>query len=123
MASELLPIMELPILPMRTMVLFPHAALPMSLNRAPASRAVEAAGQDGLIAVVTQVHPEIENPGSADLYAIGAGAAVRQLTQPDAGNMMVILEGLERIAIVEVLQTKPFMRARVRRLDSDHPKL
>ncbi|HEY1553419.1 MAG TPA: endopeptidase La [Kofleriaceae bacterium] len=123
MASELLPVMELPILPLRTMVLFPHAALPMSLNRAPASRAVEAAGQDGLIAVVTQVHPEIENPTAGDLYSIGAGAVVRQLTQPDGGHLMVIVEGLERISIVEILQTKPYLRARVKRLDSDRPKL
>jgi len=51
MASELLPVMELPIVPLRTMVLFPHAALPMTLNRPAASRAVEAAGQDGDVAV------------------------------------------------------------------------
>jgi len=111
--------MDLPVLPLRTMVLFPHAALPMSLNRPSANRAVEAAGQDGLIAVITQAHAEVELPAAGDLYAIGTGAVVRQLTQPGSSNVMVILEGLERIAVLEILQTRPFMRARVRKLESE----
>jgi ATP-dependent Lon protease len=123
MASELLPVMELPIVPLRTMVLFPHAALPMTLNRPGASRAVEAAGQDGLIAVVTQAHPEIEDPAAGDLYAIGTGAVVRQLTQPGGGTVMVILEGVERVAIIDIVQTRPYLRARIRRLASERSQL
>jgi ATP-dependent Lon protease len=115
--------MELPIVPLRTMVLFPHAALPMTLNRATASQAVAAAGEDGLIAVVTQARPEAETPGSGDLYTIGTGAVVRQLTQPVDDTVMVILEGLERIAIVDLVQTRPYLRARVRRLSSERPRV
>jgi ATP-dependent Lon protease len=121
MASELSPLMELPILPLRTMVLFPHAAVPMTLNRPSASRAVAAAGVDGLIAVVTQAHPEAETPGGGDLYAIGTGAVVRQLSDSGDDTAMVILEGLERIAIIEVIQLRPYLRARVRRLSSERP--
>src|SRR3954470_9843081 len=98
MASELLPLMELPILPLRTMVLFPHAALPMTLSRASASMAVAAAGEDGLLAVVTQARPEAELPAGSDLYAVGTGAVVRQMSQPNGDSVMVILEGIERIA-------------------------
>jgi ATP-dependent Lon protease len=123
MVSDLLPVMELPIVPLRTMVLFPHAALPMTLNRPTASRAVEAAGQDGLVAVVTQAHVDAEEPSGGDLYAIGTGAIVRQLGQPTGGSVMVILEGLERIAIVDVTQSHPFLRARVRRLASERTTL
>jgi ATP-dependent Lon protease len=123
MASELLPVMELPIVPLRTMVLFPHAALPMTLNRPAASRAIEAAGEDGLVAVVTQARPEVEEPRASDLYAIGTGAAVRQISQPGGGSVMVILEGLERVSILDVVQSHPFMRARVRRLTSERPAL
>ena len=121
MASDLLQLMELPILPLRTMVLFPHAALPMTLNRANASQAVAAAGEEGLLAVVTQAHPEAEVPAGSDLYAIGTGAVVRQMTQPGMDTVMVILEGLERIAIVDIVQTHPYLRARVRRLASEKP--
>jgi ATP-dependent Lon protease len=121
MASELLPLMELPILPLRTMVLFPHAALPMTLSRASASMAVAAAGEDGLLAVVTQARPEAELPAGSDLYAVGTGAVVRQMSQPNGDSVMVILEGIERIAIVDVIQTHPYMRARVRRLSSEIP--
>jgi ATP-dependent Lon protease len=123
MASELLPIMELPIVPLRTMVLFPHAALPMTLNRPAASKAVEAAGEEGLVAVVTQAHPEAEAPIPTDLFAIGTVATVRQLTQPGHGTVMVILEGLERVALVDIVQRAPFLRARVRKLTSERPQI
>src|SRR6476660_8609913 len=103
MASELLPLLELPIVPLRTMVLFPHAALPMTLNRAGASQAVAAAGEEGLLAVVTQAQADIEMPTARDLYAIGTAAVVRQMTQPGTDTLMVVLEGLERIAIVDVV--------------------
>jgi ATP-dependent Lon protease len=121
MASELSPLMELPILPLRTMVLFPHAAVPMTLNRPSASKAVAAAGLDGLVAVVTQAHPEAETPAGSDLYAVGTGAVVRQLSEAGNDTAMVILEGIERIAIVEVVQIRPYLRARVRRLASERP--
>ncbi|MDB4952539.1 MAG: ATP-dependent protease La [Myxococcales bacterium] len=129
MATELLPLMELPVVPLRTMVLFPHAALPMTISRPGASQAIEAAGEDGLLAVVTQAHPEAEAPLGSDLYAIGTGAVVRQLSknglapQTDQGAVMVILEGLERVAIVDVVQTQPYIRARVRRLASERPSV
>jgi ATP-dependent Lon protease len=122
MGSDLLPLMELPILPLRTMVLFPHAALPMTLNRVTASQAAAAAGEDGLVAVVTQAHPEVEQPSGGDLYAIGTGAVIRQMAQPSHDTAMVILEGLERIAIVDIVQTQPYLRARVRRLSSERPQ-
>ena len=105
--------------PLRTMVLFPHAALPMTLNRASCAQAVQAAGEDGLLAVVTQARPEAECPTGSDLYAIGTAAVVRQMTQPGSDTVMVVLEGLERIAIVDVIQAHPYMRARVRRLSSE----
>ena len=123
MASDLLPVMELPIVPLRTMVLFPHAALPMTLNRAAASLAIEAAGEDGLVAVVTQAHPEAEMPTPSDLYAIGTAAVIRQLSQPGTDSVMVILEGLERIALVDIAQRQPYLRARVRRLTSERTRV
>ncbi len=118
MPADLLPLMELPILPLRTMVLFPHAALPMTINREAASQAVAAAGEEGLVAVITQAHPDIEMPSGSDLYAIGTGAIVRQMSHGGDGTM-VIVEGIERVAIVDIIQTRPFLRARVRRLASE----
>jgi len=123
MPVELLSLMELPIVPLRTMVLFPHAALPMTLSRDSANQAVVAAGENGLLAVVTQAHPDVEVPGGGDLYAIGTAAVVRQVAQPGKDTMMVVLEGVERIAIVEIVQTRPFLRARVRRLASERPRI
>jgi ATP-dependent Lon protease len=108
------------------MVLFPHAALPMTLNRPVASQAIEAAGEAGLVAVVTQSHVDVELPTGGDLYAIGSGAIVRQLTQASPGSgtaPMVVLEGVERIAIIDIVQTRPFLRARIRRLGTERASI
>jgi len=123
MARELLSVMELPVVPLRTTVLFPHAALPMTLNRAAATNAAAAAGEEGLVAVVTQARAEAEPPGPGDLFAVGTGAVVRQLSHPGQDSAVVILEGLERVAILELVQTHPYLRARVRRLASVRPPL
>ena len=81
MPSDLLPLMELPILPLRTMVLFPHAALPMTLNRANASQAVAAAGEDGLVCggrMQVFIEP-VE--GTPTLCLFGAGHVAQPLSR------------------------------------------
>jgi ATP-dependent Lon protease len=112
---------EVPVLPLRSLVLFPHAALPITVSRTSVLRAVESVGEDGLVAVVTQLDPEDDAPSARELYQIGTGAIVRQMTHLGDGNdaAMLVLEGLERVAIVEELQTEPFPRVRVRRLASE----
>jgi len=112
---------ELPVLPLRSLVLFPHAALPITVSRPSVLGAVEAVGEDGLVAVITQLDPEEDRPSASELYQIGTGAIVRKLTHLGDGReaAMLVLEGLERIAIVDELQAEPFPRVRVRRLASD----
>jgi ATP-dependent Lon protease len=112
---------ELPVLPLRSLVLFPHAALPITVSRPSVLGAVEAVGEDGLVAVITQLDPEEDRPSASELYKIGTGAIVRQLTHLGDGGeaAMMVLEGLERIAIVDELQAEPYPRVRVRRLASE----
>jgi ATP-dependent Lon protease len=112
---------EVPVLPLRSLVLFPHAALPITVSRPSVLGAVEAVGEDGFVAVVTQLDPEEDEPGAGELYQIGTGAIVRQLTHLGDGHeaAMLVLEGLERIAILDELQGEPFPRVRVHRLESE----
>ena len=63
MATDLLPVMELPVVPLRTMVLFPHAALPMTLTRPAASEAIEAALK----------FARLKNPGRSKVVALEEG--------------------------------------------------
>jgi ATP-dependent Lon protease len=112
---------ELPVLPLRSVVLFPHAALPITVSRRSAVRAIEAVGENGFIAVVTQLDPGEDRPGASELYQIGTGAVVRQMTHlgEDRDAAMLVMEGVERIAVIEELQLEPYPRIRVRRLASE----
>jgi ATP-dependent Lon protease len=92
------------------------------VSRTSVLRAVESVGEDGFVAVVTQLDPEDDAPSARELYQIGTGAIVRQMTHLGEGReaAMLVLEGLERVAIVEELQAEPFPRVRVRRLASEN---
>jgi ATP-dependent Lon protease len=112
--------LDLPVLPLRTLVLFPSAALPFTLTRASALRAVDAAGEGNLIAVVTQVNPQQDEPTIRDLYPVGVVAVLRRVARivQDHEAVIAVLEGLERVSVVEELQQEPFLRVRLERLSS-----
>ena len=118
---EFPPEITLPVLPLRSLVLFPRAALPITVSRKSALRAIEAVGENGLIAVVTQLNPEEDSPTARDLYRVGTGGVIRQLTHLGESKdaAMVVVEGLERVAVLDQHQIQPYPRVRVRRLASE----
>src|SRR2546430_734734 len=111
----------LPILPLRAAVVFPHAMSPLAAGRASSKRLIEdAAKQSRLIAVVMQRDPSEEEPGASGLHPIGTLAMIhRVLKQPD-GTLRLIVQGVGRLRVVEVVETTPYLRARVEFL-SDVP--
>jgi ATP-dependent Lon protease len=112
----------LPILPLRDTVLFPQAVLPLAVGRAPSVRLVDdALGGSRLIGVVTQRDPAIEEPGADDLHAVGTAALIHKvLKQPD-GALRLVVQGIARFRIVEIVQREPFLRARVEELAEAEP--
>src|SRR5213594_579208 len=111
----------LPILPLRAAVVFPRAMSPPAAGRASSKRLIEdAAKQSRLIAVVMQRDPSEEEPGASGLHPIGTLAMIhRVLKQPD-GTLRLIVQGVGRLRVVEVVETTPYLRARVEFL-SDVP--
>src|SRR5712691_4390394 len=104
----------LPILPLRAAVVFPHAVSPLAAGRASSVRLIEEATTQGrLIAVVMQRDPAEEEPGATGLHSVGALAMIhRVLKQPD-GTLRLIVQGVGRLRVVEVVGTTPYLRARV----------
>ena len=103
----------LPLLPVRDAVVFPSMILPLFVGREVSVRAVEAAlDSDRLLALVTQRDPEVEEPGPEDLFAVGtAGMIMRVMHLPD-GRVKVLVQGIARLRVEEVLRTEPFIEAR-----------
>jgi ATP-dependent Lon protease len=106
---------ELPVLPLRGVVVFPSAIVPLLISRNSSLRAVEQAlSGDRMLGLVAQQNPEEEEPRVEGLHPRGsAGRILKMLKYPD-GSVRILVQGLRRIEPADFVQTEPFLRARVR---------
>jgi ATP-dependent Lon protease len=107
----------LSILPLRGTVLFPHAVTPLGAGRRASVRLIEdALAGSRVVGCVMQRDPGQETPGPGDLHPVGTITVLHKaLKQPD-GSMRLVVQGLERFRVLEVVEEVPFMRARIERL-------
>ena len=104
----------LAILPVRDTVLFPGAVLPLTVGRESSLALVNSLqGDEKLLGVVAQLDPRVEDPSAADLHKVGTLARVHKTVKMPNGNVVVFLEGLQRVNVVELIGLRPFLRARV----------
>jgi ATP-dependent Lon protease len=104
----------LSILPVRDTVLFPGAVLPLTVGRESSLALVDSLhGDEKYLGVVAQLDPRVEDPAAADLHTVGTLAKVHKTVKMPNGNVVVFLEGLQRIRIIELLSLRPFLRARI----------
>ena len=115
MAEKKLVVPEiLSVLPVRDTVLFPGAVLPLTVGRESSLALVSALqGDEKLLGVVAQLDPRVEEPSAADLHKVGTLAKVHKTVKMPNGNVVIFLEGLQRIQIVELIGLRPYLRARV----------
>jgi ATP-dependent Lon protease len=105
---------ELSILPLRGVVIFPSAIVPLLISRGSSLKLVEDCRRgDNLLGLATQKNPDDENPTPHALYARGcAGRILKMLKYPD-GSVRILVQGVKRIEIREYGQYEPYFRARV----------
>ncbi len=110
-------VVTLPVLPLKNTVLFPHLFMPLSVGRPATLAAVEAvlATEDKNLVVVAQKDAANDQPGVDDLYAVGTRAVVKKMARGD-GGVELLVQGVERVALLGAEQTEPFLRVRVRPL-------
>lgn len=113
---------ELPILPLRNIVLFPGVLVPVAVARPKSLRLIRKAQEnDGIIGACTQIDKKIEDPTFDQLYKMGVAAKiVRVLEMPDS-TTTVILEGKKRFFLQEQVTEKPFLRAKITLADEIVP--
>jgi ATP-dependent Lon protease len=104
----------LPVLPVRDTVLFPGAVLPLTVGRESSLALVSALqGEEKMLGVVAQLDPRVEEPSAADLHKVGTLAKVHKTVKMPNGNVVIFLEGLQRIQIVDLIGLRPYLRAKV----------
>jgi ATP-dependent Lon protease len=108
---------QLPILPLRDIVVFPQLNVPLFVGRAKTIHAVECAmAKDRRILVVTQCRPGDDNPTAADLYGVGLTASVTELMKLHDGTIKLLVKTFTRATIVRLVED-PFLTAEIAPLD------
>ena len=97
---------DIPVLPLRDVVVYPHMVIPLFVGREKSIRCLEAAmEQDKLILLVAQKDSSVDNPGRDDIYDVGTVATILQLLKLPDGTVKVLVEGNQR-AKINRLETK-----------------
>jgi len=103
---------ELPILPVRNVVVFPGTVVPLAIGREKSKLLIDAViAGDKLLGIFTQRREDIEDPGLDDLYRVGTAASVLKLLRMPDGSSSLLVHGLVRIGIEELVATEPYWRA------------
>ena len=115
--------LELPILPVRDVVVFPYMILPLFVGRTISVSAIdESLSKDRLIFLAAQKEQGEEEPSPDQLYQTGTVALImRMLKMPD-GRIKILVQGISRARIETIIQREPFMKAAIKRVREREPK-
>ncbi len=113
----------LPILPLRNTVLFPGVVIPITAGRDKSIKLINETNKGNkIIGVVSQKDEFEEEPGIDDINTIGTVAQIlRVLKMPD-GNTTVIIQGKKRFEVSEIIDTLPYMTARILEVEEARPE-
>jgi ATP-dependent Lon protease len=113
----------LPILPLRSFVVFPGTILPLTVGRAASIKLLdETLPQTKIIGLLTQRDETKEDPQPQDLYSVGTAAIVLKLLRQSDNHLVIVVQGLRRFALRKIIATAPYLRAEVELLNSRLPR-
>ena len=105
---------EIPILPLRGAVVYPQTGTPLTVGLPRSIRLVDdVLAQDRRLGLVASKKPELEDPTPEDLYEIGTVATIHRLFRAPDGTVRLLVQGQQRIRVLEYIQTEPYFVARV----------
>ena len=109
---------RIPLLPLRSDVVYPQTVVPLVVNRAAGIKLIDdIMGEEKALGMIAQRHPETDEPTIADLYpTLCVGSVLKMLKFPD-GSTRVVCQGMFRARLIEVIQTDPFLIGRIEPLE------
>ena len=114
---------ELPILPVRGIVVYPLMTLPLTIGQPRSMRLVdEVAVGDRLVGLFSSKEPDVDQPAPDQLYTMGTLAMVHRLLKAPDGTMRVICHGMKRIRIERWSAQEPFLKAKVSEVPDFFPE-
>jgi len=104
----------LPVLPLRDAVVLPLTTVPLAVGQPRSVRLVEDVMRGSrLVALVGQHDPKAETSTLEDLYRIGTAGLIHQLMRMPDGTLRLMVQGIERIRLLDLVGTEPYLVARV----------
>jgi len=108
---------QLPVLPLRDLVVYPFIIVPLSVSRERSLKAVDLAlAENRMILLLTQKDSGVEEPAETDLYAIGTVAVIMRMLKLPDGRIRVLVQGVSRAKVEEFETGLPYLRARITRI-------
>jgi ATP-dependent Lon protease len=105
---------ELPILPLRGLVVYPQTAVPLTIGQARSIRLVDdVISGNRIIGLVTARDPELDNPGPQDLYSVGTVAVIHRLFRTPDGTIRILIQGISRFHLGEFTSVEPYLKAKI----------
>src|SRR5258706_43837 len=113
----------LPVLPLKDLVIFPFIIVPLSVSREKSINAVDQAlAENRVIMLTAQKDFQNEDPGEEDLYRVGTVAIIMRMLKLPDGRIRILVQGLSREQIDYFIQTAPFFKAKISRIEETTTK-
>lgn len=105
---------ELPILPLRGTVVYPHTAIPLTVGQPRSIRLVDdVATSNRMVGLFAAKDPALETPNPDQIYEIGTLAQIHRLFRAPDGTIRLLVQGIARIRIDQYTTTEPYLKASV----------
>jgi ATP-dependent Lon protease len=116
---------NLPVLPVRDIVVFPYMILPLFVGREMSIKAIEySLSSNRMVLLLTQKDLNVENPNPEDLFSIGTVALVMRMLKLPDGRVKILVQGLSKARALNYSQTEPFFKADIEKIeDQKYEKL
>ncbi|MCX6044499.1 MAG: endopeptidase La [Chloroflexi bacterium] len=105
---------DLPVLPLRGVVVYPMMWLPLPIGQKRSIRLVEDnLPSNRIIALVTSKDESVEEPTPDQIHSVGTAAQIHRVLKTPDGTIRLLVQGMERVRILEFIQEEPYLRARL----------
>ena len=112
--------LELPVLPLRGMVVYPQTAVPLTVGQPRSMKLVDdAVNSDRVICLVASLDPDNETPGPDEVCRVGTRASIHRLSRAPDGTLRLLVQGLTRLRIDEFVEHEPWLKASVSEIPED----
>ncbi|MBA6292113.1 endopeptidase La [Colwellia sp. MB3u-70] len=114
---------NLPVLPLRNLVLFPYNVNSISVGQARSLKLLEdVAAGNNLLATLAYKDQDVEEPAPLDLYQVGCIAQILRISKGENNHSTVLLQGLDKFSVDAWLSEKPYLRAKIHLVTDIEPE-